>query len=276
MLIDTGSQLSVLSAEWVKKNKKYFKNTAMLPINNMNITTATKKKERVKQQAYVTLAHKNLEVTYPIIILNKLIYDGIIGIDLLKLLNAKIDINSNKIVCNYMDVQHELDLNRTEEECEVGKMPISISKPLLRCDPTHPVHTADEGMTTQEEKQLHEVIEEFCEIFSEVPTQTTVYEHSIIVSDSTKFVRRTYPIPMKYEVEVELEIRRMIENGVIERSNSNFLNPLVVVKKKSGDIRLCLDMRELNNIVLKEYDCAPTADELFAKCEGCLLYTSMY
>lgn len=114
MLIDTGSQLSVLSAEWVKKNKKYFKNTAMLPINNMNITTATKKKERVKQQAYVTLAYKNLEVTYPIIILNKLIYDGIIGIDLLKLLNAKIDISSNKIVCNYMDVQHELDLNRTE------------------------------------------------------------------------------------------------------------------------------------------------------------------
>ena len=60
----------------------------------------------------------------------------------------------------------------------------------------------------------------------------------------------------------------MLENNVIERSNSNFLNPLVVVKKKSGDIRLCLDMRELNSIIMKEYECAPNADELFTKCEG--------
>ena len=59
-----------------------------------------------------------------------------------------------------------------------------------------------------------------------------------MVSDPTEFVRRTYPIPMKYEGEVELEIRRMIENNIIERSNSNFLNLLVVVKKKSGEVRL--------------------------------------
>ena len=46
---------------------------------------------------------------------------------------------------------------------------------------------------------------------------------------------RTYPIPMRYAEEVETEIRRMLDNNVIERSNSNFLNPLVVVKKKNGD-----------------------------------------
>ena len=116
------------------------------------------------------------------------------------------------------------------------------------------MNAPDEGMTRQEEEKLHELIEEYSEVFSEVPMLTTVYEHSILVSDPTKVIRRTYPIPMRYEEEVELEIRRMIENGVIERSNSNFLNPLVVVKKKSGEIRLCLDMRELNSIVLKEYD----------------------
>lgn len=38
--------------------------------------------------------------------------------------------------------------------------------------------------------------------------------------------------------------------------------------KKDGSIRLCLDMTELNNLILKEYDCASTTDELFAKCKG--------
>ena len=72
MLVDTGSQLSVLNTAWVQRNKKYFKNTAILPVNNMNIRTATNKRERVKQQAYVTMTYKKLEITYPMIIINSL------------------------------------------------------------------------------------------------------------------------------------------------------------------------------------------------------------
>ena len=58
------------------------------------------------------------------------------------------------------------------------------------------MNAADEGMTTQEEEKLHLLIEEYREVFSEVPTQTTVYEHSIVVSDPTKVIRRAYFIPM--------------------------------------------------------------------------------
>ena len=73
MLVDTGSQMSVLNSAWIQRNKKYFKNTAILPVNNMNITTATNKKEKVRQQAYITLTYKNLELEYPMIIMHKLI-----------------------------------------------------------------------------------------------------------------------------------------------------------------------------------------------------------
>ena len=52
MLVDMGSQLSVLNTTCVQENKNYFKGTPMLPVNNMNITTATNKWEKVKQQAY--------------------------------------------------------------------------------------------------------------------------------------------------------------------------------------------------------------------------------
>lgn len=55
----------------------------------------------------------------------------------------------------------------------------------------------------------------------------------------------------------------MLDNEVIEQMNSNFLNPLVV-KKKNNKID-CLLMRNLNSTIEKEFDCAPTADELFTK-----------
>ena len=43
MLIDTGSQVTVLSNKWVQQNKKYFKQTAILPVNNINVITAMNK-----------------------------------------------------------------------------------------------------------------------------------------------------------------------------------------------------------------------------------------
>ena len=109
------------------------------------------------------------------------------------------------------------------------------------------------------EEQIDALIKEYPDIFSELPTQTNVYEHRIKVTDPSKFVRRTYPIPMKYEDQVENEIKRMLDNDVIERSNSNFFNPLVVAKKKNDEIRLCLDMRNLNIVVEKDFDRAPKA-----------------
>ena len=131
-----------------------------------------------------------------------------------------------------------------------------LSKPKVQYVPTQYTSQTTDKISKQEEKQLNELINEYEDIFSETPTQMTVCEHTITVTDSTKFVRRTHPIPMHYEEEVETEVRCMLDNNVIERSNSSFLNPLVVVKKKNGDIRLCLDMRELNSIIMKKYDCA--------------------
>ena len=150
MLIDTGSQLTVLSNKWVHQNKKYFKQTAILPVNNINVITAMNKREKVRQQAYVTLNCKDLEITYPMIIMNKLIFDGIIGIDLLNTLSARIDINNNKILCNYKDVLYEIIMNENEENCEVSGKPIVLSKPRIRYAPTQHVNTAEEGMSSQE------------------------------------------------------------------------------------------------------------------------------
>lgn len=49
----------------------------------------------------------------------------------------------------------------------------------------------------------------------------------------------------------------MLESGVLERSNSNFLNSLAVVKKKIVDIRLSLDMLNHNSLFVKELDVLP-------------------
>ena len=60
------------------------------------------------------------------------------------------------------------------------------------------------------------------------------------------------------------------KNNIIECSSNNLFKPVVVVKKKkTGDIRLCIDTRNLNSTTKQKiyiYDCAPNVDSIFIKC----------
>ena len=68
------------------------------------------------------------------------------------------------------------------------------------------------------------------DVFSEIPSVTNVYEHKISSKMCRRFVRRTY-----IHQRVDREIQRVFENNIIERTENNFINPLVVVKKNNDD-----------------------------------------
>lgn len=62
----------------------------------------------------------------------------------------------------------------------------------------------------------------------------------------------------------------MEELDVIAKSNSptSWINPLVVVEKPNGDIRICLDMRQANRAILREKRPVPTVQEMLYQREA--------
>jgi hypothetical protein len=50
-------------------------------------------------------------------------------------------------------------------------------------------------------------------------------------------------------------LRDMRQRGVIEESDSPWSSPVVLVRKKNGDFRFCVDYRKLNDVTMK--DCFP-------------------
>ena len=54
---------------------------------------------------------------------------------------------------------------------------------------------------------------------------------------------------------LQLEVEEMLKLGVIEPSNSEWCSPLVIVFKKDGSLRICIDFRKLNTI--SEFDAYP-------------------
>ena len=67
----------------------------------------------------------------------------------------------------------------------------------------------------------------------------------------------------------------MLERGVIEESTSPWMSPAVFVRKKSGDIRLCIDYRELNKKTQKEVYPLPLPDEVEDKLSGSTIFSTL-
>jgi hypothetical protein len=76
---------------------------------------------------------------------------------------------------------------------------------------------------------------------------------------------------------VDAELQRLEQNGIITPvSYSNWAAPIVVVKKASGKIRLCVDFSTGLNSALESHDYPlPTPDDIFSKMAGCSIFSKI-
>lgn len=106
-------------------------------------------------------------------------------------------------------------------------------------------------------------------------------KHRIDIEKNAPCQQKFYKVPLALEDEVEKEVKKLLDNGIIRESQSDWNSPLVVVKKKNGKLRLCVDYRKLNAVTLKPNYYIPSASEIFdnlsgAKVFSCLDLSSAY
>ncbi|CAB0037052.1 unnamed protein product [Trichogramma brassicae] len=86
------------------------------------------------------------------------------------------------------------------------------------------------------------------------------------MKDTEPFAIKSYPVPMKYRDQVSEQIEQMLTYGIIERSTTPFINPLVVVPKKDNSVRLCLDARQINERMVEDHDGSEEIDQVLRRC----------
>lgn len=74
-------------------------------------------------------------------------------------------------------------------------------------------------------------------------------------------------IPFGLRAKVEEELNHLLEADVIEPAHgpTPWTSPVVVVPKPNGDVRLCVDMRRVNEAIIRERHPIPTVDEVVAE-----------
>ncbi len=114
-------------------------------------------------------------------------------------------------------------------------------------------------------------LREMPEVFS-LHTQdfgcTDKVKHKINLMDETPFKHRSRPIHPEDMDAVKKHLQELLDAGVIQESVSPYSSPIVVVRKKSGDIRLCIDYRKLNQRTIKDAYALPKLEDTFMALTG--------
>ncbi len=101
-------------------------------------------------------------------------------------------------------------------------------------------------LSEEKQEQLLAVAEEFSPVFRKTPGRTSLTQHVIHVSDEKPVHQKPYRVPYSKREAVKQEIRGMLEAKIIRPSTSAWASPVVLVDKKGGGTRFCVDYRQLN------------------------------
>ena len=140
-----------------------------------------------------------------------------------------------------------------------------------------PSHLADlyqrtvEGMNGSQQKQVAHLLNKYSSVFSETDDdigRTGVLRHKIPTADARPIKQPLRRVPYHMQKEMDEQIDKMLKKDVITSSKSPWASGIVLVKKKDGSKRFCIDYRRLNDVTIKDAYPLPRKDESLDQLAG--------
>lgn len=104
---------------------------------------------------------------------------------------------------------------------------------------------------------------------NKTPDHITTGKMAIKLKDSTPVAYRPRRLAYQERIQVKRIIDELLSNGIVRKSCSEYASPIVLVKKKNNELRMCIDFRDVNKKVAKEiYPLPLIEDQINALCHA--------
>src|SRR6266540_3546298 len=105
--------------------------------------------------------------------------------------------------------------------------------------------------------------------------RTNIIQHTIQLLDEQPVSKGNRFLDQKNRIWIKQELKDLLERGIIRESTSLYSTPIVVVDKKTGDRRMCIDYRDLNAKTKKNSYLIPRQTEIFVNFQRAQWFTSL-
>ena len=130
-------------------------------------------------------------------------------------------------------------------------------------------------LSNNERKAILDTLMKFSDVFKGDLGHTSVLTHSIDTGTASPIRQHPRRLPYAFREEVHSQVTDMLHQGVIQPSSSPWASPIVLVKKKDGKYRFCVDYRKLNAVTKKDAHPLPRVDDLLDALKGSVMFSTM-
>ena len=162
-----------------------------------------------------------------------------------------------------------------KEGCIEHQEKLSIVLPSLAKTETWERCELSTDLNANQVQEMKCVLQKYDDVLSDKPGRTNLETFKMELTSEEPVRLKPYPIPFSLTNAVKEELDQMLELDVIEKTNSAYASPIILVKKKDGTYRFCTDYRKLNQIVVYDAQPIPNIDELLSKLSGANFFTKI-
>jgi len=151
--------------------------------------------------------------------------------------------------------------------------------PPLTPSTNAPAAAVTEGLTRrtpEEDQRLRNFLAEELPLFEDVTGPTERTRHEIRLKPGALPIKQRYrPRNPAMQAVIDMEVEKMLQEGIIEPFSSPWSSPVVVVRKRDGTHRFCIDFRRVNEITTPDAYPLPQITATLDKLRGAKYLTTL-
>ncbi|UYV71989.1 K02A2.6-like, partial [Cordylochernes scorpioides] len=236
--VDTGATVSIINWRLFKRTRLQLQPNSDIHISQADGVTRTCGSLQTKVRIDKLIKPVTLHV------MKNFKYPLLIGLDVASLFNLLIDVKDKTIYTKFDGLQNPILVNHLEEIREHEFKKILEHNRNVFCQ-----HAIDLGKVA--------------------------IQHKIITKSEQPISHRPYRRPLKEYEEIAEQVKELLEHKLIRISDSPWAFPVVMVPKKDGNKRMCIDYRRLNEITLDDRQPLPHIQDMFDRLHGSSFFSTL-